>query len=149
MRPSEVREQILAEHRRVLSLLDSTERCASLVAEGRGDESELRRLAHVLEQVLGELIDEESEILEPQLRDVDAWGDLRARQLERSHRRQRALLATVREIAQARGVEPHMLGAQMLRTIAGIRADLQKEERRFLHPDLLRDDLVIVAQSDG
>jgi len=149
MRPSEIREQILAEHRRVLSLLDSTERCARLVAQGRGDEVELRRLAHVLEQVLGDLLEEEMELLDPELRSLDSWGDLRADQLERSHRRQRALIASCREVAEEHGIEPRILAERMLATVAGIRADLQKEQQRFLHPDVLRDDLVIVSQSDG
>lgn len=149
MRPSEIREQILAEHRRVLSLLDSTERCARLVAQGRGDAGELRRLAHVLEEIVGELLDEEGSLLDPELRQLDAFGDQRVGQLERSHRRQRALLANCREVAEAQGVEPRLLGERMLATVEGIRADLQKEQQRFLNAEVLRDDLVIVSQSDG
>ena len=89
------------------------------------------------------LLHDERELLHPELRFVDAWGEIRALQLERSHRRQQKMLAQVRE--QAEQVEE----AEMLETVGALRADLRKVEQRFLQPDLLRDDLVTVGQVDG
>ncbi|WP_373049344.1 hemerythrin domain-containing protein [Vulgatibacter sp.] len=149
MKPSEIREQVLEEHHRVLPLLDKVESCARLVMQGAGDVAELRERTRELERVLCELLDDERELLRPALKGADAWGEVRADQLEKSHREQREMLALTREAAEAGNLDPERLAERLLYTVAAIRADLRKEEQRFLSPELLRDDLVSVAQSDG
>jgi len=149
MLPSEIRELILAEHRKVEPLLDAVEDCARLVLIGRCTENDLRARAHEMEQVLDELLEEERRMLQPELLQVDAWGEVRAQQLDLSHRQRRALLASTRQAADSGVVGPRQLAERLLHTVEAIREDMRQEERQFLSPDLLRDDLVVAAQSDG
>ena len=149
MLPSEIRELILAEHRRVAPLLDAVEDCARLALIGRCSENDLRKRGWEMESVLLELLDEERRMLHPELLQVDAWGEVRARNLEMSHRQRRAMLAHTREAAAGGVVSPRQLAERLLHTVAAIRADMRREEQEFLSPDLLRDDLVVAAQSDG
>lgn len=149
MRPSEIREQILAEHRRALSLLDAARECAQRVRGGLGDSLELRRRLRLLEEALSELFDDEEEILQPHLAEVDAWGDVRVAQLGQRHRAQRDLLARAVSEAEEGRLAPRDLAAAVLDTLGDLREELRQKERHFLHPELLRDDLVVVAQSDG
>lgn len=149
MKPSEVREQILADHRQVMRLLDEVEEEARSVLASRGNGDRLRDRAFELERSMADMIEREQALLEPVLRGTDAFGEVRAEQLHRSHRRQREALATTREEAAAGRLPARDLAGSLCDVIARVRADLEKEQQRSLDPNLLRDDVVVVSQSDG
>jgi hypothetical protein len=149
MLPSQIRETILERHRRLVPLLDAAEEAAERAIVGEASEAELRARMEELERAYRDLVEEERALLRPELEEVDAWGGERAAALDRVHLRQRLRLARTRQVSEEGGIAPRQLARKVIRTVEAIRAELQRHERRFLSPDLLRDDLVVVAQSDG
>lgn len=145
MWPSEVRERILRAHEEVRGLLDEVEGEARRLLEGGGDFARLRSLAFDLERSIGDLIEKEQDLLEPTLRGTDAWGDVRAEQLERVHERQRRALAESREAVEQGRIHPTRLAEIVAQAASEIRADMEKVERRSLGRELLKDDLVTVG----
>jgi iron-sulfur cluster repair protein YtfE (RIC family) len=92
-------------------------------------------------------LDFEDALLAPALREADAWGGIRADQLERHHREQRQAL---RELSERSRSEPPVALVQTVTSlIADLRADMTHEERDLLSCDLLRDDLVALDASGG
>lgn len=149
MQPSQIRELILAEHRRVAPLLDAAEDAAKRAIVGEASEAELRARMDELAEAYDELVREEEALLVPELATVDAWGEERVRQLDSTHREQRARLTRIRQAAETGVVAPRQLARRVMLTVEAIRSSLDRERRRHLSPDLLRDDLVVVAQVDG
>lgn len=149
MRPSEIREQILEERRRIRPLLDQAERCAERALVGQASERELLARTAALEEAYRDLVDDEKALLIPELREADAWGEVRASELISTHRDQRARLATTRDAAEEGVVAPRQLARRVILTVQAIRSELDRQERRYLSPDLLRDDLVVISQTGG
>lgn len=149
MWPSEVRDEILAEHGKVIELLDDVEEEVQRVLNGATDVARLRDRAFALESAIAALIETEESILEPTLKDTDSWGEVRAEQVERVHERQRRALAESREAFEAGKMHPGLLAEIVGDAVAEVRADLAKVQRRALGPELLRDDLVVSGQTAG
>lgn len=149
MNPSQVREHILAEHGRLLSLLEHAERVAIQVREDPESYPLLHEIAGRLESELGEFFDQQEDLLEPALRETDAWGDIRAERLENYlHGQRLAVDAACRQVEA--GELPTWRAADELEELVHVvRAGLVRAERSFLREDLLRDDLVSIRQSGG
>ncbi|AKU91656.1 hypothetical protein [Vulgatibacter incomptus] len=149
MKPSEIRELILAERGKVVGLLDQAWLAAEAVIDGKEDFQVLHSLAHGLEDALVDLFDEEEEILEPALRQTDSWGDVRAMRLEAFLRGQRkAVHGTCGEVAKGR-MHPRRAAEEIMALVDAVRERLARSEHEFLSPDLLRDDLVSIRQTGG
>ncbi|HEY0839596.1 MAG TPA: hypothetical protein VGD74_05375 [Vulgatibacter sp.] len=149
MDPSQVREHILAEHGRLLSLLENAEKAALQVREDPESYPRLREVAAHLESELGDFYDSQEEMLEPVLRQTDAWGDVRAERLEDYLRGQRlAVDAACREV-EAGELPPWRAADELEELVHVVRTGLFRAEQSFLREDLLRDDLVNIRQSGG
>lgn len=149
MDPSQVREHILAEHDRLLALLESAERAAIRVREDPESYPRLREVAAHLESELGDFYDSQEDLLEPVLRQTDAWGDVRAERLENYlHGQRMAVDAACRQVEA--GELPAWRAADELEELVHVvRTGLHRAEKSFLREDLLRDDLVNIRQSGG
>src|SRR5262245_22562855 len=99
LRPSQVRARILREH---ATLRERVEALADLIAQLRaGSTAVLARGladAQALCCELREHIDFEDALLEPALRETDAWGSVRAERLVRHHAAQRKHFAELEEL---------------------------------------------------
>lgn len=148
MNPSYVRTRILQEHaalRRQLTTLEAsvdamhadTSHCACVIATAR--------------QILSALVAHtqlEDSILAPALREIDAWGPVRAGLLLHHHSEQRAQL---RELVDRYGaaVDPQRIARLTLAWIRDVRADMLHEETELLSAALLKDDPIAVAMECG
>ncbi len=149
MDPSEIRERILAERRGMNDLLDEAKWIASGVLENRESYRALHSIAIRLEEALSDLFHEEEEILEPALRDIDAWGEVRASRLEEHHHFQRmAVHQSCAEVLEGR-LPARRAAEELLELLDAVNDGLARSERTFLGRDLLRDDLVSIRQSGG
>jgi hypothetical protein len=151
--PGAVRASILAQHRRIRSLLRALEEKAThLLASSVPSLSErdhTRQLALVLCSVMASHIEFENRVLAPVLETVDAWGPVRAQRLREEHREQLELL---RAYAHALEHAPHS-GAELARSawqlIALLRNDMEQEEAGVLNSGLLSDVAVAVDVETG
>jgi hypothetical protein len=145
--PSQVRERVLADHRRLRGLLDCIER---LVTGGPVHSlAELKRAGEELHRVLARHMRWEDRYLGPAVLDADAWGEERLARLRRDHREQREILAHSLERLRDPG-RPGVLVARDLRDlIMMLRDDMEDEERDLLDPSVLRDDVVAIDLEAG
>ena len=148
IRPSEVRGRILRGHEALRRQLDDLASVTHALRDG--DDSAVGHAISLCEELLIELsrhIDLEDAVLAPLLRDVDAWGPIRAARLLRHHVDQRAELKLIAERSHSEHA-PITLAAVLSDLIEDLRADMAFEERDVLSADLLRDD-VTSSGEDG
>lgn len=148
MKPSEIRRRVLADHAELRMRLAELSSIASHILAGRtGVKAPLRKKVNGLcNALLRHLVMEENFLL-PAIREVDAWGPIRAGRMEQEHQAQSAALEWLlcvseqeesRELARA----VNAFGRSLLK-------DMDVEERELLNPDLLRDDLISIDQFVG
>lgn len=149
MLPSEIRNRLLADHERIRKLLDEMEAASAraLAGERGADEAQTQR-ARTLREVLLDHVRREEEWLSPILETVDSWSEVRLDRMHQEHGTQRALL--YRMVGDA-AVETDAAERSRLfhRLASDIRYEMAQEERFLLHADVLRDDIVNIAQVDG
>jgi hypothetical protein len=144
MKPSQVRDYIGHQHIQLRILFVEVENACRDALDGRGDARPL--LGKLVREVLDH-ITVEDRVLLPALREIDAWGPARAAHVAAEHAKQREELAALRNLARlGPGDEAARVGLDM---ISALMIDMDGEERDLLGPDLLRDDLVVISQSDG
>jgi hypothetical protein len=90
----------------------------------------------------------EESVLLPILNDDLPLGPERARRLVDEHTRQRAMLGTLHREA-CLGPELPTLAAKLAFLTSWLLADMAEEERTFVTPDVVRDDVVVVDQDAG
>ena len=140
--PGCVRERVLAEHERLRIVIAEVDRCATAVASGREELVEkLRREAENLYHMLARHIDHEDAVLAPLIRRIDAWGSVRFEQMQRDHKEQREALARALLDLETHDVG---LGKVVQSMTSEILHDMKREEHDLLHPDLWREDLIVV-----
>jgi iron-sulfur cluster repair protein YtfE (RIC family) len=149
MTPSELRTRILAEHDRLRGLLDRVEATAARVLGGEEDAAPLRDQARSLAHDMALHIAAEEETLAVVLLGIDAWGPVRVAQMHADHTEQLAALRRIADEAGETPTSPDVLAVDVRRLVSDIRHDMLREEDDLLHPDLLRDDVVDIDQSDG
>ena len=147
LRPSQVQARIVREHVALRDQLDCLAAQALQVLSGELAHERLLEPVNALYRDLREHLDFEDALLAPALRELDAWGPIRAAQLERHHQEQRQALRALTE--RARTEPPVALVQTVTSLIADLRADMKHEERDLLSCDLLRDDLVALDASGG
>ncbi len=148
MKPSEIRECVLAEHRELRALFDEVFVLASKLC-AVDDEALVDPLIAAVERLTRRVSAHtrmEDEVLVPVLKERDPCGPERADGIAKEHERQRAMLARVAERVSA---TPRMMVSEVLQLIADLRADMQAEEEGVLHPDFLRDDCISIDQTSG
>jgi len=145
MKPSELRARVLTEHVQLRKLLSETIGVATRTLAGeKTNPARLHAKARQLRAALLAHIDMEDKLLYPAIVDVDAWGPVRGDRMRHEHGQQRAALARfaavewrVTTVELARALDD--LGNQILE-------DMHQEEQELLDPDLLRDDVIAIAQ---
>jgi len=146
MNPSQLRQKILTEHATLRAKLGDVKSLVARVRRGEpGSEPQLRQLTLELVKAFRAHIAMEDEELVPTLRDIDAWGQIRAERVERDHEWHREALDKLEGSARSDG------GADLLRGLESLMQsfldDMQTEDETVLHPNLLRDDPISIDQS--
>lgn len=148
LKPSQVRARILREHS---ALRQQLVPLAALAAQLEAGRPGIRALAvervQGLYRALRDHIDFEDQLLAPALREIDAWGPVRADELLEHHARQRVELAMLAERSDAESGEA--LGRLIECWVTDLRADMAHEDRDMLSADLLRDDIVLIDAEAG
>jgi hypothetical protein len=147
--PEEVRARTLAQHTALrLALADLRAAAMRLKDVGEGEQHlrvETLRFATQFEEHLRF----EERHLVPLLPTLDAWGPARLGHLHAEHARQREQLGTF--VTVCRGAECLDRGFPELvaMMVVDLLEDMAIEEEVLLHPDLLRDDIIAIDQTDG
>jgi hypothetical protein len=147
--PAEVRARTIAQHTSLrLALADLRAAAMRMKDEGEGEEhlrAETLRLATQFEEHLRF----EERHLVPLLPSLDAWGPARLGHLHAEHARQREQIGVFVQACRGEGcldrAFPELVGLLVLELLE----DMAIEEELLLHPDLLRDDIVAIDQTDG
>jgi hypothetical protein len=143
------RRTILVQHQRIRELLEH----ARDVAERALDQAELApdAVASAIGDIHATLevhLTFEEKVLVEIFNDDIPLGPQRAERLREEHAQQRATLAGLHAEAKAAPQLP-MLAAKLAFLTSWLLEDMSEEERTVLHPDVLRDDLIAIDQSDG
>jgi hypothetical protein len=145
MKPSEVRDLITRDHMQIRILATEADlECARFLT---GEDIDPAPIILRLSQALWGHLAMEDRLLVPALREVDGWGEVRAAEVLAEHGHQREELAVLVRVARTAAREQVAKAARGL--IAALRVDMDREEHTLLSRDLLRDDPVVVDQTDG
>jgi hypothetical protein len=143
------RRTILVQHERIRELLEH----ARAVAERALDQEALPpdAVASAIGDIHATLevhLTFEEKVLVEIFNDDIPLGPQRAQRLREEHAQQRATLAGLHAEAKAAPQLP-TLAAKLAFLTSWLLDDMREEERTVLHPDVLRDDSIVVDQSDG
>lgn len=144
MEPSQARTQLLAEHAQLRRTLDRLAEIAAAVREDSPNSSrsfELRETLQLLRDLFVAHNASEERLLGPILREDYAWGQARVDRMLEEHRAEHAeirasMTGSDREVAERVADLKEMVEAHMA-----------AEERTFLSPRVLRDDVVSLEGS--
>lgn len=140
--PSEVHARLAEEHAKIRVLLDQIEALAVGPAEGV---VELAALLSRLALVLAAHNANEEAALRPLLAETDAWGPDRIEAMIADHVAEhaalRGMIEPLKDLTDAAG-----LRRSAADLVAHLRAHLEAEERAFLNPKVLRDDVITVGE---
>jgi iron-sulfur cluster repair protein YtfE (RIC family) len=149
-RPSSVRTCMLEQHRALAEKLDHVQQAAAaLAAAGHASVERAIALGHELCREIAEHIEIEDRLLVPALRDVDAWGEIRAQQLSQKHGQTQQELQALQLDEHHCPLEPCALAARLIAVIEALRADMMREQQGLLTPEVLRDDVLGIDVEDG
>jgi hemerythrin-like domain-containing protein len=131
LRPSQVRRIILEEHGEIRKQMNEIDRLVKA--------KDLKGLAPAIKlfqkTFIAHLAHEET-IVWPILRTVDSWGPVRIDHMTKEHKEQRQIIDGLSYTKEEDLVE-------VMKNLIGLLvADMIAEEKDFLNPDLLRDDVV-------
>lgn len=146
MNPSQLRQKILTEHGTLRVKLGDVKSLAAKARYGEpGSEPQLRQVTlELVKEFRAHVAMEDAELV-PVLRDIDAWGQIRAERVERDHEWHRAALDKLERSAQSDGGADLLRGLDTL--LQSFLDDMQTEDETVLHPNLLRDDPISIDQS--
>jgi hypothetical protein len=139
---SAARMRIMEDHARLRLIIREVDRVAVAVAAGDLDKVPLLKVrAGDLYRVVAEHVGHEEMVLIPILRKIDAWGNVRCDQLKADHRGQLEMLERASADLDFGGED---LGRSVQSMCWEILHDMRREEHDLLHPDLWRDEMVVV-----
>ena len=145
-----VRERILADHENLRRLIGAIERVAGLIEDGEEDLGDsLRVLMVALFRKLKAHMQYEDDVLQPILRNIDAFGEVRAEQFDREHEEQREQMGDILHAACDLRAQPREVAGRAREILQRILVDMEYEEREFLDSDLLRDDVIAINVETG
>lgn len=130
------RSQLLQEHHRLRALANGARDTAARLLAGRADVADLRRALTELRVAFALHNTHEEALLEPILAEADAWGPLRVRSMIEGHVDEHAALR-----AALAGDELDA-APRMADLVEELFVHMDAEERTFLHPAVLRDDII-------
>jgi len=142
MKRSEARTQLLRQHDWLREIMAAAVALGERLLVGEAVREELLRALTELRDALAEHNRDEEAMLENVLRDADAWGPLRVARMFEEHRAEHAamrdaLAGTEIEVAHRFADFSEQLEAHMA-----------AEERTFLSPAVLKDDIIDTDPSD-
>ncbi len=140
MEPSQARAILLSQHDRLRRLLTQIQVIADRVLEGEGVVAELHEQLEELRAAFAEHNASEETLLEPILRLDFAWGPPRIQRMLEEHAAEHAMF---RETLAGPDLE---VAERMGDVIEEIDAHMAAEERTFLSPSVLRDDILNVEE---
>ncbi len=143
------RESILGQHRRIRALLDRARAIAEAALDGNppSPDAVASAIGDIRTTMEVHLTFEEKTLL-PILRDDLPLGPARADRLLDEHQRQKQTLATLHHEASSYP-DSTMLAAKLAFLTSWLLTDMEEEERSLLIPEVIRDDVVTIDQSDG
>jgi acetoin utilization protein AcuB len=144
LRPSAVRQRILEEHRLIRERFDEVERLAKAVAEGSLDPGRLASVVKPLLERVEAHLALEDRILAPALRETPGFGEIRVQKLLEHHDAQRAAIERAMKALMHPKLDEGEVTESVLTLIAEVRADIARENKELLGPNLLKDDPINV-----
>lgn len=148
MENSKIRRIILAEHEGLRGELRNLETGLDTLPLGDGPNQQAlqTKFRHLLESFLRH-VDHEERLLRPVLVDIDAWASQRVAAMDAEHLAQRV------EVGRLAALYPQADPARWVEEVRGfivrIREDMAGEDKDFLDPRLLRDDVVVIDGFTG
>lgn len=136
MEPSQARALLLAQHQHLRELLTTTNALASRLIAGNAVIGDLEPALTALRTAFAEHNASEESLLEPILRQDYAWGPARVARMVEEHTAEHA---SIRELLSGAAGE---VAARMGDLVEDIDAHMAAEERTFLSPGVLRDDVL-------
>jgi hemerythrin len=141
----ELRQQLIAQHADLRALLRRVDALCKKLEKSRaaGAKDQLRSALVELEERASRHVLFEDDLLAPVLQDVDAWGPLRAAQLEKVHRAQHdGLIKRVAEAGEAKTLKD--LSRIARETAHDLAVHIDAEEKQFITAKLLTDSPINV-----
>jgi iron-sulfur cluster repair protein YtfE (RIC family) len=136
-RPSHALALLAEQHRQLREMMAECEALADALDAGRGDPSQLLGAVAALRKTFDDHNELEEELLPPVMIDTDWLGAVRVSRMVEDHIEEHGALA--RELAASTSTAA---SAELRSVLASLRDHLDTEERYFLSPKVLRDDLV-------
>jgi hemerythrin HHE cation binding domain-containing protein len=147
MKLSDIRTELLEQHRQIRESMATTRDIALRVREGDGENRELHAsLIRLADRVRRHNLREE-ELLGNIIPTIDAWGPVRAAIMTAEHIKEHGRLYTALLGIPATSGETAAVG--IVELIALMLDHMDREEATFLNEEVLSDDGVIASQSDG
>lgn len=145
---SQIRRIVLGEHAGLRKRLDAIEAGLKTLSEGQPEPlAQVRGLFKALLEAFLRHVEHEEALLKPILLDLDAWGPVRLKEMEKEHEEQRAQVTALLALDPLAPVATWV--TQMRGFTERLRADMAGEEHDFLDPDVLRDDSIAVDPFSG
>ena len=135
MTPNEVLERLVSQHQALRLLMDECDRLADELETIGGTPVTLSQNVAELRRAFEAHNQFEETVLRPILREADAFGEVRIDRMIADH------LGEHREMRDRLSEGPI---ADLRTAVAQLRAHLDAEERYFVSPRVLRDDLVVL-----
>jgi iron-sulfur cluster repair protein YtfE (RIC family) len=146
MTNSERRRILCAQHARLRVTVEIARNAARHALARGGAAGELQTAVLTLQRELLAHLAEEEKLLEPVLREIDAWGAVRVDLLRAEHAHQRAVLAVLTgHQAWPAGA---VVAGRTLTLCDDLLSDMEFEERELVNDRVLRDDLILLDASD-
>jgi iron-sulfur cluster repair protein YtfE (RIC family) len=144
------RSVLQAQHERLRGLVETVREKAAAVLLGSTEALQERAagLANAISIFGSDLrahLATEEELLGPILERVDAWGPVRLGLMRAEHAHQRAVLDALRTDNK---LGAHEMAKRAWSLTADVLADMEAEERDLLAESVLRDDPLVLDQSD-
>jgi len=140
-KPSEIRQRVLAQHDLLRLRLQALNEGVDQLRAGNLSVEELRIRAWETLALLRAHVKDEERWLLPALKEADGFGPVRVEALRDEHQQQAKEMAeTLEALREAKGAEALAEGVEGL--VQRILDDMDEEERTYLSPNLLKDDLV-------
>jgi len=150
MRPSEIRERVVREHRDLRVRVERVEGLSRASLAGTtGSMEDLRAEARGLIRTLDAHMRWEDENLLPALESADEWGPERVQRMQSDHLEQRELLRYAAGVLDDESRAPELIARTTLDLTRLLRDDMEDEEEVMLDPDVLRDDVIGVDVETG
>ena len=132
--PSQLLAALLEQHARLRVMMDRCEQLADQLDAGVVQPAELTREVVELRGAFDAHNRFEEELLQPMLRELDAFADVRIEHMVEDH------------VHEHRSIRDHLDGptAELRGSLYELRAHLAAEERYFVTARVLRDDVITV-----